>query len=67
MPFPTTIDEMRIAGYHFDNEAACRGCGARLEWWITPRGKKMPMDVDAEGNCEPHWATCPNAKDFKKQ
>jgi len=66
MPFPTTIDEMRTAGYVFDNEATCRGYGARIEWWKTPREKNMPMDVDADGNCEPHWGTCPKAKDFKK-
>jgi hypothetical protein len=66
MPFPETTTELVNAGYRFDNGANCRGCGASVEWWITPKGKRMPMDVDADGNCEPHWSTCPNAKEFRK-
>lgn len=59
MPFPTTIEELKAAGYKFEN------CGERIEWWITPRGKKMPMSVDESGNCESHFSNCPNAKDFR--
>jgi len=66
MPFPETTGELVKAGYKFDNQANCRGCGAAIEWWITPRGKKMPMDVDADGNAESHWANCPEAKNFRK-
>lgn len=65
MAFPETTSELVAAGYVFDNDANCRGCGVRVEWWITPRGKKMPMDVNENGDCEPHWASCPNAKDFR--
>jgi hypothetical protein len=66
MAFPTTIEELVKAGYVFSNDGTCRGCGARIEWWTTPRGKKMPMDVDADGNCASHWSTCPAVKDFRK-
>jgi hypothetical protein len=66
MPFPTTIEELKAAGYVFENHANCRGCGETIEWWKTPRGKKMPMDVDQDGNCESHFSTCPNAKNFRK-
>jgi hypothetical protein len=66
MPFPETIEALAAAGYKFSNDARCRGCGASVEWWDTPNGKKIPMDVDADGNCEAHWATCPKAKDFRK-
>lgn len=65
MPFPTTVEELKAAGYVFSNDANCRGCGSRIEWWTTPKGKKMPMDVDESGNCVSHWSTCPNAKDFR--
>jgi len=65
MPFPTTIEEMKQAGYVFDNDSHCRGCGAKIEWWKTQKGKNMPMDVDQDGNCEPHWSSCPKAKDFR--
>ena len=66
MPFPETTDELVKAGYRFDNGANSRGCGAAIEWWITPRGKKMPLDVDSDGNVESHWANCPEAKNFRK-
>jgi len=63
MAFPQTENDLVAAGYRFDNHARCRGCGAEIEWWITPRGKKMPLDP---GTMAPHWGTCPKAKDFKK-
>lgn len=68
MAFPKTIDELVKAGYKHENVASCRGrtCTARIEWWITPSGKKLPLDVDAKGNVEPHWAHCPDSKDFRK-
>ena len=66
MPFPETIDELKAAGYKFLNDSNCRGCGFAIEWWETPKGKKMPMDVLADGTCESHWGTCPKAKEFRK-
>jgi hypothetical protein len=45
MKWPATSDEMKAAGYVYDNDAACRGCGEPIEWWITPKGKKMPIRV----------------------
>jgi len=62
MAFPTTIDEMTAQGYKFEGEAQCKGCGVDIEWWTTPRGKKMPCDY---GTAKPHWATCTKAADFK--
>jgi|GEM_PF-1921877 len=62
MSFPTTMEELKAQGYKFGGEAQCKGCGEDIEWWTTPRGKKMPCDV---GTATPHWSTCPNAKDFK--
>ena len=48
MPFPQTFKELRDAGYRFDEHGTCRGedCGAEIEWWITPKGKKMPFNLD---------------------
>jgi len=63
VPFPKTETELNQAGYRFYKTGKCRGCGAAIEWWDTPKGKLMPLD---EGTLEPHWSTCPNAKDFKK-
>jgi len=25
--------------------ATCRSCGARIEWGLTPSGKKLPLDA----------------------
>jgi len=40
----------------------CKGCGAAILWVTTKNGKAAPYDPDGET----HWATCPNAKRFKK-
>jgi hypothetical protein len=66
MPFPETLEELKNAGYIFSNQANCRGCGAAIEWFTTPSGKKMPFDVDKDGNIESHFATCPKADTFRK-
>jgi hypothetical protein len=76
---PTKREELVDAGYVFDGEGYCRGCGAAIEWWITPSGKKMPMSVqeikkEGAGFFAPvigykrvaHWGVCPNASDFKR-
>lgn len=75
--YPTTSGELRDAGFVYDNDAVCRGrgCGAQIQWWITPGGKKMPLSFVivgslAEGNrmekLQPHFADCPAAEDFRK-
>lgn len=58
MALPQTIDELRAAGYKFEGDSSCRSCGADIEWWTTPRGKKMPFD---DGTAISHFSTCPNA------
>jgi hypothetical protein len=69
MPFPKTLDEMKAAGYKFDNYATCRGCGDDLEWWITPTGKKIPMNPMDRGlsDAVAHWSTCSEADSFRKE
>jgi hypothetical protein len=67
MAFPATVEELRTAGYKYDRYSYCSGCGALIEWWTTPRGKKMPMDVtDSGGKVQSHFATCPKAAQFRK-
>ena len=67
----------------------CRSCGAQIDWVVTARGKRIPLDretsedgniVLAEGTArvvqpgeypgEPrfktHFATCPDAKRWRK-
>jgi hypothetical protein len=75
MAIPDNSNDLRTMGYTYDGEGTCRGCKAKLEWWITPRDKKMSMSTKivgtlAEGNrrevLEPHWGVCPNADDFRR-
>ncbi len=50
-----------------DNQAECKSCGATINWCVTDKGKKMPVDVP-EGS-EPttsHFATCPDANTWRK-
>jgi hypothetical protein len=66
MPFPKTFDQMKAAGYVFDNYAECRRCGDAIEWWITPNGKKMPMNPMPSGSTPAisHFTTCSDATEF---
>jgi hypothetical protein len=62
VPIPEKREDLIAMGYVFDNEANCRGCGAPMEWWITPKGKKMPMSIiplDAEGKVVPSGSLTP--------
>ena len=61
---PETEQSLAQKGYKFIRTAKCRGenCGQEIEFWETPKGKPQPRDP---GTLEPHWATCPNAKDFR--
>lgn len=68
MPFPATFDAMKAAGYRFDNHARCKGCGEDIEWWITPRGKSLPMNLmpHPDSPAISHWSTCEEAPLFRK-
>ena len=68
MPFPKDYSELRRAGYTFSSHGVCSGCGASIEWWNTPTMSRIPMNLMTNGTSEAvsHFATCPNAQDFKK-
>jgi hypothetical protein len=75
MTIPNTTNELKAMGYEYDNDSTCRGCGEPIEWWITPKGKKMPMTVKKTATItnasddirEPHWTSCPKADSFRRQ
>lgn len=60
-----------------DDNATCKGCGAKMKWIHLLSGKDMPVDpaeitvIDVEGRTLrgyiPHWGTCPKANQFKKK
>ena len=64
MAFPRTLNDMIPSGYQFDNHAECRGCGNDIEWWITPSGKKIPMNPMSAGSdsATAHLSTCTEAR-----
>ncbi len=64
MSFPSTEAGLKAEGYQFAGTSLCKGCHARIEWWITPTGKRMPLNPVT---FIAHHATCPNAKDFRKK
>ena len=52
------------------NKATCRGCGAPIVW-ITTRGEVVSCEIVPGGEAtdagyRPHWATCPQAGQFKR-
>ena len=69
MSFPATRAALEAAGYKCKCLTRCRGCQALMEWWLTPAGKTIPMDVMkmAESPAISHFATCPNADQFRKE
>jgi hypothetical protein len=50
------------------NVTTCRSCGAQIYWSLTSKGKRAPFNVDAAGEAtrESHFATCPNAEQWRK-
>ena len=68
MPFPKDWDELKAAGYIFDNDAECRGCGDSIMWFKTPNGKSIPMNPMQRGTdpAVAHWATCSDPPERKK-
>ena len=65
MAFPRTKAELEAAGYRYNNTGQCSACLRAIEWWWTPKGRKLPFDVEAEAMV-PHFASCPQVSKFRK-
>lgn len=68
MPFPKDWDALVAAGYVWDNDSECRGCGDPIMWFKTPNGKSIPMNQMVRGS-DPaiaHFTTCTEADSFRK-
>ncbi len=62
MPLPEKKEALEAAGWVFDNEGICQGCGASVEWWISKNGRKCPMSVvplDKQGELVPSGSLTP--------
>lgn len=70
MPFPSTFADLGPAGYRYAGHGTCKGCAASIEWWLTPAGKRIPLNLMYNGGRSPvipHHSTCPNVEQFRKQ
>lgn len=66
-PWPKSLQELREAGYLRNSTGTCGGCPATIIWFITPAGKKQPMEYDPYTKAySPHHATCPAANLYRK-
>ena len=45
MEFPATSDQLKAAGYMYDEDAECKECGVEIELWFDPRGHRVSLDV----------------------
>lgn len=63
-PYKSDAD-LREAGYRYDRTERCKGktCGQEIEFWFTPKGKRMPINP---GTMDPHFATCPDVESFRR-
>lgn len=71
--YPQTRAELINRGYvpsdgrNGSNLGTCRTCQAQMEWWVTPKGKNIPMDVMQydDSPAVAHWQTCPSASQHR--
>jgi hypothetical protein len=54
--------------------ARCRECKAKMLWFVTENGARMPLDIasaeqldNGQLRCVSHFATCPKAERFRKR
>lgn len=52
---PRSVPDMLAKGYQFSNKAACKDCGAEIDWWTSPKGAQLPMN---SGTALVHMETC---------
>jgi hypothetical protein len=54
----------------------CRSCNAKIIWFETPAGKRMPVDADTVeaddteldlDRHQSHFASCPNADQHRRR
>lgn len=67
-PLPTTRALLESEGYKRMSYTRCQGCKSPMEMWVNPAGRYMPFDPmpQPESVVVAHFATCPNAADFRK-
>jgi hypothetical protein len=64
--WPATHDELVLAGWKFQKQTLCRACPVVIQWFYSPNGNPSPLELTPEDKYISHFATCPNAKDFRR-
>jgi hypothetical protein len=54
--FPRTHKALTLEGFVFVRAGTCADCGASVQWYLTPRQKRMPIDAAKH---VPHFWCCP--------
>jgi hypothetical protein len=47
---PEKREDLVAMGYVYTGDGKCRDCHVRVEWWIKPNGKRVPLTVHEEGS-----------------
>ena len=63
------LEKLREAGYSFQEASKCAApsCDTIVHWFITPKGKWMPMETLPDGRMETHFARCVEARKFSRK
>jgi hypothetical protein len=82
MPVPNEFTDLQLAGYRYAGDGVCAKCRRPLQWFITPKNRRMPFSlvndvmVGPDGELypkpsltklEPHFAACAFAADFRRR
>jgi hypothetical protein len=69
--------KLAAAGYQFIDTSKCLSpnCNTTVHWFLTPKGKYMPMEViprepgddEAVTQYQPHFASCVDARKFSQR
>jgi len=66
MGFPTTIGSAVKRGFGYIGTSKCKYCGAPIDWWKLPSGKKMPVN-ESDTEFVTHFKTCPHADEARRK
>ncbi len=69
LTIPPTWTELEEAGYVWQSRTTCKACGREMEWWVSPAGRWLALELAPEmgGARTLHTLLCPKAGQFQRQ
>jgi len=66
---PPTWTELEEAGYVWESRTNCKYCGKEIEFWRSPAGRWIPVELAPEmgGARMLHTMLCPKIDRFQRQ